>query len=232
MCYNEIGDNMELLNKLNIIPNNITLYETALTHTSYANEFNTMSYERLEYLGDAVLELVVSEYLYLNTDLLEGDMTKLRSHYVCEAALYEYSTKLGLNEYLKLGHGEEISGGKYRKAIVADIYEAFIGAIFLDQGYNKAKEFIYNSIVPYLKDKQLDFFDDYKSKLQEYVQTDKKSLEYEIINEDGPAHNKTFTAVVKIDDIIYGKGIAHSKKEAEQEAAKNALEKSILKEDK
>lgn len=223
---------MELLDKLNIIPNDITLYETALTHTSYANEFNTMSYERLEYLGDAVLELIMSEYLYMNTDLFEGDMTKLRSHYVCEAALYEYSTKLGLNEYLKLGHGEEISGGKYRKAIVADIYEAFVGAIFLDQGYNKAKEFIYNSAIPYLQEKQLDFFDDYKSKLQEYVQTDKKSLEYEIINEDGPAHNKTFTAVVKIDDIIYGKGTAHSKKEAEQVAAKDALEKSILKEEK
>lgn len=232
MCYNEIGDNMELLNKLNISPNNITLYETALTHTSYANEFNVLSYERLEYLGDAVLELVMSEYLYLNTDLEEGDMTKLRSHYVCEAALYEYSTKLGLNEYLKLGHGEEISGGKYRKAIVADIYEAFIGAIFLDQGLEAAKKFIYDSAIPYLKTEQLNFFDDYKSKLQEYVQTDKKSLEYEIINEEGPAHNKTFTAVVKIDDIIYGKGTAHSKKEAEQEAAKNALEKSILKEEK
>ncbi len=223
---------MELLDKLNIKPNDVALYETALTHTSYANEFNTVSYERLEYLGDAVLELVMSEYLYLNTDLEEGDMTKLRSHYVCEAALYEYSTKLGLNDYLKLGHGEEISGGKYRKAIVADIYEAFIGALFLDQGYDKAKEFIHNSAIPYLETNELNFFDDYKSKLQEYVQTDKKSLEYEIINEDGPAHNKTFTAVVKIDDIIYGKGTAHSKKEAEQEAAKNALEKSILKEDK
>lgn len=222
---------MELLNKLNIKPNNVELFETALTHTSYANEFSVSSYERLEYLGDAVLELVMSEYLYLNTSLDEGDMTKLRSHYVCEAALYEYSIKLGLNDYLKLGHGEEISGGKYRKAIVADIYEAFIGAIFLDQGYNKAKEFIYNSAIPYLKTEQLDFFDDYKSKLQEYVQTDKKSLEYEIINEEGPSHNKVFTAVVKIDNIVYGKGVAHSKKEAEQEAAKSALEKGSFKEE-
>lgn len=231
MCYNVFGDNMELLEKLNIKSDNIALYEKALTHTSYANEENTESYERLEYLGDAVLELVISEYLYLNTNSLEGEMTKLRSHYVCESALYEYSIKLGLNEYLKLGHGEEISGGKYRKAIVADIYEAFIGAIFLDQGLEKAKEFIYNSAIPYLKTEQLDFFDDYKSKLQEYVQTDKRSLEYVITNEEGPAHNKTFTAVVKIDDIIYGTGIAHSKKEAEQEAAKSALEKSITKEE-
>lgn len=218
---------MEILDRFNIKPNDINLYDTAFTHTSFANENNMISYERLEYLGDAVLELVMSEYLYLNTDNNEGMMTKLRSHYVCESALYEYSIKLGLNEYLKLGHGEEQSGGKYRKAIVADIYEAFIGAIFLDQGLEKAKEFIYESAIPYLKTEKLDFFDDYKSKLQEYVQTDKRSLEYIITNEEGPAHNKSFTAVVKIDDIIYGEGKAHSKKEAEQEAAKSALEKSV-----
>lgn len=218
---------MKILEDLNIKPNDLSLYEKAFTHTSYANEENTESYERLEYLGDAVLELVMSEYLYLNTDKKEGEMTKLRSHYVCESALYEYSMKLGLNEYLKLGHGEEASGGKYRKAIVADIYEAFTGAIFLDQGLEKAKEFIYKSLIPYLKTEKLDFFDDYKSKLQEYVQTDKRELEYVVINEEGPAHDKTFTVEVKIDDIVYGVGTAHSKKEAEQEAAKSALEKSV-----
>ena len=218
---------MKILEELNIIPNDLSLYEKAFTHTSFANEEGTESYERLEYLGDAVLELVMSEYLYLNTDKKEGEMTKLRSHYVCESALYEYSMKLGLNEYLKLGHGEEMSGGKYRKAIVADIYEAFTGAIFLDQGLDKAKEFIYQSLIPYLKTEKLDFFDDYKSKLQEYVQTDKRSLEYVIVNEEGPAHDKTFTIEVRIDDIVYGVGTAHSKKEAEQEAAKSALEKSV-----
>ena len=218
---------MKILADLNIKPNDLSLYEKAFTHTSFANEEGTESYERLEYLGDAVLELVMSEYLYLNTNKKEGEMTKLRSHYVCESALYEYSMKLGLNEYLKLGHGEEASGGKYRKAIVADIYEAFIGAIFLDQGLDKAKEFIYKSLIPYLKTEKLDFFDDYKSKLQEYVQTDKRGLEYVVINEEGPAHNKTFTVEVKIDDIVYGVGTAHSKKEAEQEAAKSALEKSV-----
>jgi len=219
---------MKILDDLNIKTNNLDLYETALTHTSYANENNVISYERLEYLGDAVLELVISDYLYNNTDYQEGEMTKLRAHYVCENALYEYSSKIGLNEYLKLGHGEEASGGKFRKTIVADIYEAFIGALYLDQGIELAKKFIYETAIPYLKDHKLNFYDDYKSELQELVQTDKRSLEYVIIDESGPAHNKSFTTIVKIDNIIYGRGTAGSKKEAEQEAAKNALEKSIM----
>lgn len=218
---------MKLLEKFNIKTNNFQIYDTAFTHTSFANEENVESYERLEYLGDAVLELVMSEYLYLNNHIDEGEMTKLRAHYVCEQALYEYSIDLGLNEYLRLGHGEEANGGKFRKAIVADIYEAFIGAIFLDQGIEKAKQFIYDSAIKHIEKKDLNYFDDYKSKLQELIQTDKRSLEYVITNEEGPAHNKTFTAVVKVDDVIYGTGIAHSKKEAEQEAAKSALEKSV-----
>lgn len=218
---------MKILEQLQIKPNNEEIYETAFTHTSYANENLVVSYERMEYLGDAILEFIVSDYLYRNTNYEEGMMTKIRSHYVCENALYEYSLNFGLNEYLKLGHGEIESGGKYRKAIVADIYEAFIGALFLDQGIEAAKKFIYLSAIPYIKDNKLDFFADYKSKLQELVQTDRRSLEYVIVSENGPAHNKTFEAIVKIDDVIYGRGIAHSKKEAEQEAAKAALEKSV-----
>lgn len=220
---------MEILDKLNIKTSNEKLYQTALTHTSYANEHGLESYERLEYLGDAVLELVMSEYLYTNGDYKEGEMTKLRAHYVCEDALYEYSINLGLNEDLRLGNGESQSGGKYRKAIVADIYEAFIGAIFLDQGFIKAKEFIYESAIPYVENNSFEFIKDYKSELQELVQTDKRSLEYSIINEEGPAHNKTFTAVVKIDNILYGTGVSHSKKDAEQLAAKDALLKSVKK---
>lgn len=220
---------MDILNKLNIKTSNLKLYQTALTHTSYANEHGLESYERLEYLGDAVLELVMSEYLYTIGNYKEGEMTKLRAHYVCEDALYEYSINLGLNEDLRLGNGETQSGGKYRKAIVADIYEAFIGAIFLDQGFLKAKEFIYESAIPYVQNNSFDFIKDYKSELQELVQTDKRSLEYSIINEEGPAHNKTFTAVVKIDNILYGTGISHSKKDAEQLAAKDALLKSVKK---
>ena len=217
---------MELLKKLEIPYKNVKLYERALTHTSYANENNVKSYERLEFLGDTVLDLVISDYLYKNTEYEEGRMTKYRSHYVCENANFEYSSRLGLNEYLKLGHGEQERGGKYRKAIVADIFESFIGAMYLDLGYEEVKKFIYKHVIPLIEDKSVDFFDDYKSVLQELVQTDKKSLEYIVIDEQGPAHDKTFTVEVKIDNIVYGQGIAHSKKEAEQIAAHDALKKA------
>ena len=216
----------KLLEELEINYNNIKLYERALTHTSYANENRVDSYERLEYLGDAVLELIVSDYMYKNTEYEEGKMTKYRSHYVCENANYEYSTRLKLNDYLRLGHGEEERGGKYRKAIVADIFESFIGAMYLDLGFDVVKEFIYKHVIPLIENKNIEFFDDYKSVLQELVQTDKKSLEYVTVKEDGPAHDKIFTIVVKIDDIIYGTGTAHSKKEAEQIAAHDALRKA------
>lgn len=215
---------MNILKELDVDINK-KIYKTAFTHTSYANEHNVESYERLEYLGDAVLELIMSEYLYLNTLYEEGKMTKLRAHYVCENALYEYSLHLGLNEFLLLGKGESENGGKERKAIVADIFESFIGALFLDKGIEFVKNYIYKYIMPIIKNNEIDFFDDYKSVLQELVQTDKRSLEYVIINEEGPAHNKTFTVEVKIDDVIYGKGMAHSKKEAEQNAAHDALKK-------
>ena len=218
---------MELLKKLGIETKHPEIYETALTHTSYANEHRVESYERIEYLGDAVLELIMSEYLYKNTNEVEGVMTKLRSHYVCENALYEYSRLLGYNEYLRLGHGEEESGGKYRKAIVADIFESMLGAMYLDQGLDFVKKFMDQHIIPVMKSDSLNFFDDYKSKLQELVQTDKKSLEYELVSESGPAHKKEFTVVVKIDNVIYGTGTAHSKKEAEQEAARDAINKSV-----
>ncbi|NLL44621.1 MAG: ribonuclease III [Mollicutes bacterium] len=217
----------ELLKKLKIKTKNKHLYKQALTHTSYANETSSLSYERLEFLGDAVLELIISEYLYLNTDDNEGTMTKVRSHYVCENALYEYSKILNLNEYVRLGKGESESGGKYRKTILADIFEAFIGAMFLDKGLNYVKKFIYKYIVPLIKDNNIDFLGDYKSTLQELVQTDKRNLEYVVTNEEGPSHNKLFTVIVKIDDIVYGKGTAHSKKEAEQLAARDALKKSV-----
>lgn len=216
---------MKILEDLNITTDNIELYNQAFTHSSYANEENTIDYERLEYLGDAVLELVMSEYIYNNFDEKEGVMTKMRANYVCEEALYEYSLYLKLNESLKLGKGESESGGKFRKAIVADIFEAFIGAMFLDKGFEFVKKFIYDYVIKLIENKKVNFLGDYKSTLQELVQTDKRSLEYIVMKEDGPAHNKTFTVVVKIDNIIYGTGVAHSKKEAEQEAAKDALDK-------
>ena len=214
-----------MFEKLGIITKNENLYLEAFTHTSYANEKNVNSYERLEYLGDAVLELIMSEYLYKKTNYEEGTMTKFRSSYVCEDALYEYSLKLGLNDYLRLGHGEKEHGGKYRKAIVADIFEAFIGAMYLDKGLEFTSNYLNDNIIKYINN-NYEFFHDYKTKLQELVQTDKKSLEYIIVREEGPAHDRTFEVEVRIDGILYGTGVGNSKKKAEQEAAKEALEKS------
>lgn len=217
---------VRILEKLNVKPNDISLYEKAFTHTSYANEHDTESYERLEFLGDAVLELLMSDYLYNKLKVSEGEMTKLRAHYVCENALYEYSKCLELGQYLKLGKGELEIGGKNNKAINSDIFESFLGALYLDQGIEIARKYFNEFIIPIIESDKMNFFADYKSALQEYVQTDKKSLEYRLINEEGPAHNKTFTSEVIIDNIVYGTGTAHSKKEAEQMAAKNALEKA------
>ncbi len=215
-----------LFKKLNIKPKDIRLYKTAFSHSSYANEHKArQDYERLEFLGDAVVDLVVADYLYSNKKESEGEMTKVRASYVCENALYEYSMSLGLNKYIKVGHGEEKEGGKFKKAIVADIFEALVGAIYLDLGYATARKVVLNIIVPYIEDPNIIFFSDYKSALQEYIQTNQKNLHYELIKEEGPAHNRIFTVQVKIDDIIYGIGVSTSKKEAEQEAAKVALEK-------
>ena len=216
----------ELFTKLNIKPKNINLYNTAFSHSSYANEHKAKNdYERLEFLGDAVVDLVLADYLYNNKTDKEGEMTKIRASYVCENALCEYSNSLGLNKYIRVGHGEEKEGGKYKKAIVADIFEAFIGAIYVDLGYATARKVAMNIIVPYIENPNITFFSDYKSSLQEYVQTYQKSLSYNLIKEEGPAHDKKFTVEVTIDQIVYGHGSGGSKKEAEQEAAKNALKK-------
>lgn len=216
----------KLFNKLGIKPNHMKLYTTAFSHSSYVHENNVKSdYERLEFLGDAVLELAISDYLYKNMEVKEGDMTKIRASYVCENALYEYSKDLSLSDYIKVGHGEEIDGGRFKKVILADIFESLIGAIYLDLGFDIVKEVILKIIVPYIENKNITFFSDYKSVLQEFVQTEQKSIIYELVNEEGPAHNKVFTMNVKIDNIVYGNGSANSKKEAEQEAARDALNK-------
>ena len=216
----------ELYKTLGIKPVNKTLYVTAFQHSSYVNENHLKSdYERLEFLGDAVLELEVSDYLYKNLNVKEGDMTKLRASYVCENALYEYSKGLKLSDYIKVGHGEETDGGRFKPVICADIFEALMGAIYLDLGFDTVKRVLSDIMVPYMENPKVRFFSDYKSALQEYVQTDKRSLEYVLINEEGPSHDKIFTIEVKVDNIIYGKGTAKSKKLAEQEAAKDAIEK-------
>ncbi len=219
----------ELFDKLKITPKDLKLYEVAFSHSSYANEHKAKKdYERLEFLGDAVLDLAMADFLYKHHNDNEGEMTKVRSRYVCENALYEYSLALGLNKYIKVGHGEKANGGVYKKAIVADIFESLMGAIYLDLGYSTAKRVILSIIIPYFNNPNVTFFEDYKSALQEAVQTTKKSLYYELISESGPAHDKTFKMQVRVDGIIYGEGVGSSKKEAEQLAAKNALEKLAI----
>lgn len=216
----------ELFEVLHIEPNNLNLYQLAFSHSSYVNEKHLKAnYERLEFLGDAVLDLVMSDYLYNHFDIQEGDMTKIRANYVCENACFTYASDLNFSKYIKVGHGEELEGGRYKKVILADIFEAFMGAIYLDLGFNEVRKVILNIITPYIEDKNAIFFSDYKSSLQELVQTDQRSVRYELVEETGPAHQKLFTMAVKIDNIIYGVGTAGSKKEAEQEAAKSALEK-------
>lgn len=216
---------MKYLEKMGIEIKNKELLETALTHSSYSNEHNCDNYERLEYLGDAILEAVTSEYLYLNTDYSEGEMTKIRANYVCEKALATYSKELGIDGYIRLGHGQIHN---LNDTIIADVFEAVAASIYLDQGYEVVKKYLQDIIVPFIKE-GWDFNTDYKTKLQEAVQTNKKSLEYVLIREYGEAHDKTFEMAVKIDDIIYGKGIGKSKKEAEQNAALDALNKSVVK---
>lgn len=218
---------MTLTEKFNIKTDKNYLYEMAMTHTSYAYENKKQSYERLEFLGDAILEFLMSEYLYNKKIYSEGEMTKLRAHFVCEEALYEYTIRLGIDEFVKLGHGEMEKETK-SKAILSDVFEAFLGAMFLDKGINFVRKFWYKNVVPIVESGEIDYFKDYKSQLQEFVQTDKKSLEYFIIKEEGPAHNKQFTSEVRIDNIVYGVGCASSKKMAEQEAAKNALAKAQI----
>jgi len=214
----------ELFNKLGIVPKDINLYKTAFSHSSYVNEHKVKNdYERLEFVGDAVLDLVIADYLYNNYKETEGEMTKLRASYVCENANYAYSEGLGLENYILVGNGEKESGLK--KAIVADIFEALMGAIYIDLGYATARNTILRIIVPYIENPNITFFSDYKSSLQEMVQTSQKSLEYNLIDESGPAHDKRFTVEVKIDNIVYGAGTGTTKKEAEQEAAKKALDK-------
>jgi ribonuclease-3 len=202
----------------------------ALTHSSYANESrdkNLESNERLEFLGDAVLNIVISDYIYRNYAWLsEGDMTKARARIVCEASLVQCAAKLGLGSFLLLGKGEEMNGGRSRASILSDAFEAVIGSIYLDGGLEMAGRFI----ISMLKERLDDFRDpgpffDFKTQLQELVQKkgDDK-VTYELVEEKGPDHDKTFVVKVKIGEKESGLGEGRSKKEAEQAAAKIAYE--------
>lgn len=216
---------MNLEKKYDIDLNN-TLIRRAFTHSSYVNETKKgEDYERLEFLGDKILDFIISEYLYTSEHLHEGEMTKIRASYVCENALYEYSKRLNFGSYLRLGKGEESSGGRDRKAVLADVFEAFLAAIYLVYGLEKVKQIVYDIVVAAIESEEDLFLHDYKSELQELLQMDKNSAKYEVIDECGPSHNRTFTVIVKLDDLILGRGVANSKKGAEQEAAKDALSK-------
>lgn len=199
----------------------------ALTHSSYANEMRMSrekNNERLEFLGDAVLELVTSECIYREYENLdEGDLTKLRASIVCEQTLSACARDLNIGNYLLLGKGEDISGGRERDSILSDALEAIIGAVYLDGGFTNAKEFIKSFILADVKDKEL-FFDS-KTILQEIIQNEdnKQKIRYKLISEDGPDHNKSFTISVFVGNDEIGCGVGKTKKAAEQEAAYQAI---------
>lgn len=198
------------------------LLETALTHTSYANEDKHRSQhnERLEFLGDSVLSVVVSEYLFRhNRQLPEGQLTRIRASLVCESSLFQFATQLGLGEYLRLGKGEEKSGGRTRPAILADAFEAVIAALYLDGGLEEARRFI----LPYVRAAH-DTERDYKTRLQEIIQQNpEERVRYEVVGQTGPDHDKQFVVEVHLNSNCIGRGTGHSKKSAEQMAAREAL---------
>ncbi len=209
--------------------NDKDIFRQALTHSSYAHEQGDgcSHNERLEFLGDAVLELVISDYLYnLYPEYPEGKLTKLRADLVCEATLVRLAKKLDLSQYLLLGKGESRAGGSSRPSLLADAFEALIGAFYLDQGMENCRKEVlqlYDTVISDLQKGIL--FSDYKTLLQEYTQARFfLAPVYEIVRESGPDHDKTFVAEVIVDQKILGKGEGRSKKEAEQEAAKEAWE--------
>lgn len=205
--------------------NNQGLLRQALTHSSYANERHMKKHsdnERLEFLGDAVLEVTSSEFLYQKyPDYSEGELTKLRASLVCEPTLAFCTRAIDLGKYLYLGKGEDLTGGRNRKSILSDALEAVIGAIFLDGGFANAKEFIHKYILTDIEHKQL--FYDSKTILQEVVQGEHEQLTYVLTDESGPDHNKSFTVRACIGERVIGSGTGHTKKAAEQEAAYQAL---------
>ena len=206
------------------------LLETAFTHTSYANEHRLLKIshnERLEFLGDAVLQLLISEYLYKKYPKKpEGDLSKLRSTIVREESLAGFSRDCQFDQFIKLGRGEEKSGGRNRDTILGDLFEAFLGALLLDKDVEAVKKFLYQIMIPKVEAGDFEQVIDYKTKLQELLQVNGDvDIVYQVISESGPAHAKEFDVSVSVDGRVVGQGQGRSKKLAEQEAAKNAFEK-------
>lgn len=205
-----------------------TYIQTALTHSSFANEHKEFNYnERLEFLGDSVLGLVVSDYLFrARNDLPEGKLTRLRANVVCEESLSAVARKINLGNHLFLGKGEKASGGSDRDSILADATEAVIAAIYLDGGFDQAKDFILSNLRDTIA-KNIDgnIFRDYKTILQEIIQGNNGKISYKLVGESGPDHNKEFEMQVKCGQETIGIGKGKNKKEAEKEAARDALVK-------
>jgi len=216
----------ELVEKIGYQYKDKTLLEQALTHSSFANEQKinkSKNYERLEFLGDAVLELVSSEFLFAaNPDMPEGQLTRTRASMVCEPALAYCARELELEKYIRLGKGEEMTGGRHRDSIISDVMEAVIGSLYLDGGFKVAHDFIHKFILSDLEDKIL--FYDAKTVLQEMVQETKDgTLSYELISEEGPDHNKMFKVEAHINGKALTQGCGRTKKAAEQQAAYEAI---------
>ena len=216
----------ELENKLGYHFHDRRLLEHALCHSSYANERHwdrLQNNERLEFLGDAVLELATSEFLYQNYPTMpEGEATRTRASIVCEQTLALCARDLGLGEWLRLGKGEELTGGRDRDSITSDAMEALLGAIYLDGGFANAKEFVHHFILNDIEHKKL--FYDSKTILQEQIQSEtEEPIHYELVKEEGPDHNKRFTVNVVLGEKVLGSGSGRTKKAAEQEAAYRAL---------
>lgn len=209
--------------------NEKTLYK-AFTHSSYVNEHRKKMYEdneRLEFLGDAVLELTISKFLYEKYPLMsEGQLTKLRASIVCEPSLVAFANELSFGKYVLLGKGEELTGGRERPALLADVFEAFIGALYLDQGLSSVISFLEKYVYPKINDGAFSHVMDFKSQLQELVQRDGLGqIEYKVLQEKGPAHSREFVSQVTLNGEELGVGLGKSKKEAEQHAAQYALSK-------
>jgi len=216
----------EIQHKIGYQFHNKELLKSALMHSSYTNEMHLPKYrcnERLEFLGDAVLELISSEFLFFNNQKTqEGELTRMRASVVCEPSLAFCAREIGLGDYLLLGKGEEVTGGRKRDSVTSDALEALIGAIYLDGGFASAKEFILKFVLNDLEHKKL--FYDSKTILQELVQAHFEELvSYHLIKEEGPDHNKKFTVEAHVGDECYGEGSGRTKKAAEQEAAYHAI---------
>lgn len=217
---------LKFAKKLEVEFNDINFLNVALTHTSYANENNIPSNERLEFLGDAVLELSSSTYLYEHfKELSEGELTKTRASIVCQDTLSKLAKNLGIGKMLLLGRGEESSGGRERVSTLEDAFEAIIGAIYVDQGWEKALNYVCRQMSSeFEKARDTNYRQDYKSVLQEIIQQNpQQKISYVELKTEGPDHKKKFEYAVKINDKIYGSGIGYSKKLAEQMAAKETL---------